>query len=88
MPSVSPTLQGIQAIVTPLCGEAWARELRGHPDKDYAAFIVRGIQNGFKISFDYSSNSCASAGRNMASARQHPQPIQEYIEREVAPVES
>ena len=43
-----PALQDIQAIVTPLCVEAWARELGNHPDKAYAAFIFRGIQNGLE----------------------------------------
>ena len=84
MPSARPALPDIQAITTPLCGEAWARELGEHPDKAYAAFIIRGIQNGFRIGFDYSSNSCTGVGRNMISARFHPQQIQEYIEREVA----
>ena len=50
----------------------------------YAAFIVRGVQNGFRIGFDYSLNSCTSVGRNMILARIHPQQIQEYIKRELA----
>ena len=54
------------------------------PHKTYAAFVVSGICNGFRIGFDYSSHSCTSSGRNMISARLHPQPIKAYIERELA----
>ena len=85
MPSARPALQDIQAIATPLCREAWARELGDHPDKTYAAFIVRGIQNGFRIGFDYSSNSCIyECWTQHEFGEIPPQQIQEYIEREVA----
>ena len=60
VPSVSHALHDIQAMATPLCWEAWARELRSHPNKTYAAFIVRGLKNEVKIGFDYSSNSCTT----------------------------
>ena len=84
VPSARPALQDIHAIATLLCGEVRAGELGDHLKKAYTAFIVRGIQNGFRIDFDYSSNSCTSIGSNMSSAIFHPQQIQEYIEREIA----
>ena len=59
--------------------EAWGRELDGNSHKAYAAFVVSGIHNGFRIGFNYSSHSCTSSGRNMISARLHPQPINAYI---------
>ena len=55
------------------------RELQYHPDREYAQFIVEGIQGGFRIGFDYGTNLCADNPQNMVSAKQHPQPIQEYL---------
>ena len=44
---------------------------------------MEGIRDGFCIGFDYSSRSCSSASRNMLSAKQHPQPIQYYMAKEL-----
>ena len=34
---------------TPLEWAKWARYLEAHPDQDYAAYIVQGLQEGFRI---------------------------------------
>ena len=82
VPSDVMTLpEGVNTIATPLCWEAWARELQSHPDREFAEYIVGGIQHGFRIGFDYQAHRCSSASRNMMSARQHPQPIQHYLEK-------
>ena len=69
-------------IATLLQWQAWAMELRCHPDREYVEFVVDGIHHGFWISYNHSAHSCISAPRNMVSAGQHPQPIQQYLEKE------
>lgn len=66
---------------TPLVHEAWERELSTHPDAAFAAYIVRGISEGFRIGFSRDHN-CRSSLANMFI----PQPnlVTEYLDREVA----
>jgi len=57
--------------------------LRAHPDQEYAQFIVKGIEHGFRIGFDYQNCYCVIAKSNMLSASQHPQPTETYISKEL-----
>ena len=41
------------------------------------------MEQGFRLGFDYSSHSCRSAGQNMRSALEHPEPINEYLSLEL-----
>ena len=50
----------VGVVTTPLQLRAWEWELRGHPDREYARFILDGIAHGFLIGYDY-SHSCVSA---------------------------
>ena len=70
-------------IASPLKWEVWASELSSHPDREYVKFVVDVIRGGFRIGFDRQTHSCRSSPGNMASARMHPQPIQEYLTREL-----
>ena len=78
----SPIPPALQTIATPLKRAAWAWELCLHPDQEFADFILRGLERGFRIGFDYRNHRCTSARRNMLSAVQHPQPIDNYITQE------
>ena len=69
-------------VVSPLKWEVWLKALSGHPDRNFVAFIVDGLRYGFRIGFGYTSCSCRSAQRNMLSAYQHPEVIEEYLEEE------
>ena len=80
---VSTLPEGVGAIATPLRWEVWAKDLRDLPDREYARYIVEGIRDGFRIGFDYSSLSCSSVSHNMLSAKQHPQPIRDYLAKEL-----
>ena len=57
------------AIITPLEWSRWQSALRGHPDKEYATYIVRGLRDGFRIGFQYGTVCCQSTKSNMPSAR-------------------
>ena len=53
-----------------------------HPDQEFADYIVRGLRDGFRIGFDYTNHICKKARQNMASARDHPEVIREYLAKE------
>ena len=71
-------------ITTPLVASVWEAELRGHPDSEFADFLVEGIRCGFRIGFDYGSQVGISATNNMHSAREHPEPIDRYVREEMS----
>ena len=49
---VPPILQ----INPPLRLDAWREQLASYPDKAFAAFLLRGIQNGFRIGIPMGSH--------------------------------
>ena len=56
--------------------------MANHPDQDFAQFIIHGIAGGFPIGVDPTA-SFTSARRNMFSAEQNPQVIEDYLQKEV-----
>ena len=48
----APPLYCLGAIVTPYVVAEWERLLASHPDRDFVAYIVRGITSGFRIGVD------------------------------------
>ena len=68
-------------VYSPLCLEAWHRRLQLHPDKDFAGYILRGIEKGFRIGANPEA-ILRPASRNMRSAKQHPDVINEYLQKE------
>ena len=69
-------------IITPLKVEAWRKALSTHPDRRFCQYITDGLEKGFRIGFNYNSQSIRSAKSNMRSATQHPQVVSDYITRE------
>ena len=69
-------------VITPLRVEAWSRALRHHPDQEFAGYIVRGIQQGFRIGYNRRAGRCQSAKRNMLSAEQNPEVVDQYLRKE------
>ena len=82
-PGDTPIPAELRAISTPLWSAVWEEELRAHPDREFAQFLVRGLNDGFQIGFQYSTHSCVAARRNMISALQHPEPIEGCLSKEV-----
>ena len=74
--------QCISAVSTPLKLPAWRQKLAKHPDREYATYILNGIDRGFRIGAD-DARMFTPAKQNMLSARQHPEVIQEYITKQV-----
>ena len=57
--------------------------LANHPDQAFARYICDGIEHGFRIGFQRDS-PLRSATINMESARQHPDIISEYLQKELS----
>ena len=36
-------------VITPLVWQQWEMELEDHPNKEWVQFLVRGIQQGFRV---------------------------------------
>lgn len=65
-------------ISTPLNVQIWKQYLRKHPDKDFAKYILQGLQLGFSIGLD-TSISFVSANKNISSVDKNPEVIDKYI---------
>ncbi len=77
----APPLYCLGAIVTPYVVAEWERLLASHPDRDFVAYIVRGITSGFRIGVDPSliNGQFQSTNSNMQSARDNAQVIDSYL---------
>ena len=69
-------------IQTPLRAQAWREGLQNHPDKQFAEFVVRGIEQGFCIGFNRKESLKPNA-TNLFSARQAPHVIHDYLTEEL-----
>ena len=61
----------------------WCTGLDDHPDREFARYVVEGLRVGFRIGFDYAT-PLRPAKRNMPSAAEHPEVIDQYVEGERA----
>ena len=72
---------------TPVTGflplDEWSRFLEQHPDRDFAAFMCRGLTHGFRIGFDQTS-LLGEPPPNFQSVRDNPSTVDSYIANEVA----
>ena len=69
---------------SPLQAEAWRLSLMEHPDVRLREYVVKVIQDGFRIGFDYHNHSCKRAKKNMLSAFDHTEIVNKYIAEECA----
>ena len=60
----------------------WTAMFRSHPDQQFQHYILMWIAEGFRIGFNRSS-PLSRAARNIPSASDHPQEVEEYIRKEV-----
>ena len=81
-PPSLPTIHEIEAIVSPLIPEAWEAALVGHPDRQLADYITKGIRQGFRIGFNRAT-PLGQVYQNMPSAEQNPEVVTAYLEKEL-----
>ena len=60
-----------------------AMEKGVHPDKAFSHYILQGLEQGFRVGFEYTSNLIPSK-RNMLSAAQHREVVSDYLGEELA----
>ena len=68
---------------TPLVINEWRKCLAKHPDKEFVDYIIRGLEEGFRLGFRCGACARQSARSNMHSARERPEVIDDYLAREV-----
>ena len=74
----------INRITSPLSErrQEWAMLLqRCHPDEGLSAFLLRGLEKGFRIGYAQECRRVSSA-HNMISCLEHPEVVQAYIDKE------
>ena len=81
-PRRNPQLERITSPLSPRLA-AWRDGLRDHPDGEFARYVTAGIEQGFRIGFDYAT-PLRAARRNMPSAAEHPEVVDRYIAEESA----
>ena len=57
----------------------WERAMASHPDREFVEYLLRGIREGFRIGYQHRGHTCRQASKNMLSARQNPQVVEEYL---------
>ena len=73
----------IRDIVSPLTArlQMWVALLDNHPDQRLKKFILKGLEEGFHIGYDWEHRRKA-ATHNLLSCIEHPDVVQEYIQKE------
>ena len=69
-------------VRSPLVVAEWRRQLERHPDSEFREYLLRGLEQGFRIGFRREKR-CKQAKANMRSALDNPSVVDEYLEREV-----
>ena len=75
------TWGAITTVATQLQPDAWENALRTHPDRAFGRFVVEGLCQGFRIGFNRQT-PLQPALRNMQSALDHPEVIDNYLRKE------
>ena len=66
-------------ISTPLAVSAWRNLLISHPNQELIYFFFIHITHGFRIGFDNVICPLSSFKKNLHSASEHPEVIDEYL---------
>ena len=70
--------------VSPLWLDQFQLELRHHPDRSEVAYVISGIQEGFRVGFEASLVSLKPTSSNMRTSSEHPSVIDLYLQSEVS----
>ena len=69
-------------IITPLDPREWEKGLASHPDRDFADYICSGIQQGFRLGYNYRSNRSRRRPSNLRSVREHREVVEQFFREE------
>ena len=62
----------LTGVFTPLKVAQWDHMLAQHPDRQYVAYLLSGIQEGFRIGYERREHVLGSARKNMKTAMENP----------------
>ena len=79
---VNPNSERDPADTTPLDAARWQRLLVGHPDRDFASYVSRGLKFGFDIG--HRGHRPALTARNLRSAFEHADFVDAHLEQSIA----
>ena len=71
-------------VVTPLKLEAWHKALSDYPDQRFAAYILRGVEQGFRIGYNPHLVKLQPARANMFSTAEQPEVVEKYLLQELS----
>ena len=71
-------------VVTPLKLEAWHKALSDYPDQRFAAYILRGVEQGFRIGYNPHMVKLQPARANMSSTAAQPEVVEKYLLKELS----
>ena len=69
---------------TPINIEAPAGHLHSNPDREFVAFIIRGLSGGFHISYAHHGHNLRCVGRNRPSSLANPSVVHSHIMSEAS----
>ena len=72
----------LAGVFTPLKLVQWEHMLAHHLDRECVGYILSGIQEGFQIGYERGVHRLGSAKKNMQSAEENPQVVNDYLEAE------
>ena len=58
--------------------------MSNHPDQAFAAYILRGIEKGFRIGFNPQLVKLKSSGANMSLAAEQSEVVEQYLQEDSA----
>ena len=77
----TPPHPALSAVTTPLRVQVWQQVLLHHPDRAFAQYICKGLEQGFRVGFQRGS-PLKSAQANLGSASEHPGAIEDFVTKE------
>ena len=82
VPRVWLRSQVLQPSPTPLLAPVWQAALRDYPDPRLRQFLVKGLQEGFRIGYNAPRGQLRPAKRNIPSSYEHPEVVDNYLANE------
>lgn len=80
IPPLPPQVPPSECVIsTSLAVSAWRNLLISHPNQEHVHFFLTDIRHGFRVGFDHVNCSLSSFKRNLHSASEHPEVINEYL---------
>ena len=74
-------MEHIPPVSTPLHASAWVLHLQAHPDQQFVTYLLKGIQEGFRVGMERSV-TLHSCRRNHPSVMLRPSVVEDYLSLE------